>query len=54
MIIIERRWQEWDNGDTTRNAGYIKRVERKAFSDDDTKGVQEFVNKYGQFTYNKV
>lgn len=54
MIIIERRWQEWDDGGTIRNSGYIKRVERKVFSDNDIKGVQVFVNKNGEFTYNKI
>lgn len=54
MIIIERIWQEWDDGGTIRNSGYTKRVERKAFADDDIKGVQKFLDMPGQFTYNKV
>ena len=40
MIVIERTWKEPD----PRGGGRIRKVERKAFDDNDIEGVSKFIN----------
>ena len=40
MIIIERTWNE----PNPAGGGWLNKVERKCFTDDDSNGINEFIN----------